>query len=129
LLLGDRDERWADDPVVQSVRLLMFFDDSALGLVGLDIRDGLVQIRIERLAERVDGFEALGLEDPAKLALDEPHPFDPRLTLELLRYRPERAVVSVEDVEQPRDEVRLRELCELVPFALIALAVVREVRR
>src|SRR4051812_44799851 len=57
LLLGDRDERWPDDPVVQSVRLLMFFDDGALGLVGLEMRDGLVQVGIEWFAERVNGFE------------------------------------------------------------------------
>src|SRR6266581_9736035 len=77
-LLGDGHHRGADDPVVKPIRLLVFFDDGPLGLVALDVRDRLVLVGVERLSERVDRLQPLGLEDLTELALDEPHPLHPR---------------------------------------------------
>src|SRR5687768_18600257 len=104
LLLSDRDQRWADDPVVQSVRFLVLFDDGSFWLIGFDVGHRLMQIRIERFAERVDGLEPLRLEYLAQLALHQPHPLDPRLSLQLIRDRRERAVVAIEHIEQLRSE-------------------------
>src|SRR6266850_6140157 len=128
-LLGDGHHRGPDDPIVQPIRLLVLSDDCSLGLVALNVRDGLVLVRVEGLAERIDRLEALGLEDGAQLSLDEPHAVDPRRALELIGDRRERAVVGVEDVEQLRDEIGLRELREVVPLGLVSLAVVGEVSR
>src|SRR6266851_143080 len=128
-LLGDGHHGGADDPVVKPIRLLVFFDDGPLWLVALDVRDRLVLVRVEGLAERVDRLQALGLEDLTQLALDEPHALDPGRRLELVGDGGERAVVGIEHVEQLRDEVGLRELRELHTLRIAALAVVREVGR
>jgi hypothetical protein len=53
-------------------------DDRSFGLVALDVRDGLMLIGIERLAERIDRLEPFSVEDRAQLFLDEPHALDPR---------------------------------------------------
>src|SRR5258706_15011316 len=127
-LLGDGHHCRANDPVVQPIRLLMLFDDCSFGFVALDVRDGVVQIRIERLSQRIDGLQPLGLEDLAQLALDEPHALDPRRGLELLGDRRERPVVRVEYVEELRDEVRFGELRELDPLGVVALAEIGEIR-
>src|SRR5438876_11829959 len=82
----DRHECRADDSVVQAIRLLMLLDDRALGLLRGDVRDRLVKVGVERRAERVDRFEALGLEDRAELALDQPPSLDPALPPQLLRH-------------------------------------------
>ena len=92
------------------------------------MRDRLVLVWIEGLPHRLHRLEALALEDAAELALDEPHPLHPRLPLELLGDRRQRSVVPVEDVEELRDEIGLRELRELGPFGVVALAIVREIR-
>ena len=93
------------------------------------MRDCLVLVGIERFPHRVDRLEPLGVEDPAELALNQTHSLDPGLKSELLGHGREGAVVAIEDVEQFRDEVRLRELRELGPLGLVALSVIREVGR
>src|SRR6267378_8477775 len=105
----------------------MLLDDRALGLVRGDVRDSLVLVWIEWQSERFHRPEALRFEDASQLSLEEPHALDPRRALELVRDRRERAIESVEHVENFRDQVRLRELGELGPLRFIALAVVREV--
>src|SRR5437762_1233686 len=75
-LLGDGHHRGPDDPIVQPIRLLMLCDDCSFGRVALDVRDGLVLVRVEGLAQRIDRLQALGLEDRAQLSLDEPHAVD-----------------------------------------------------
>ena len=86
-----------------------------------------MKVGVERRAERVDRFEALALEDRAELALDEPHSFDPGLSLEIVRNGRERAVVSIKYVKELGDEVRLRELCEVRALRFVPLSIIAEV--
>src|SRR6058998_2266021 len=79
-----RHQSGTDDPVVESICLLVFLDDRPLRLLGRDMCDRFVFARVERLPDGVDALEPLGLEDPAQLPLDEPHAFDPRCSLELV---------------------------------------------
>src|SRR5438034_5281449 len=123
-----RHQRGTDNPVVESICLLVFLDDGPLRLFRRNVRDRFVLVRIERLPDGVDALETLGFEDPAELPLDEPHAFDPRRPLELVRDRCQGAVVRVEHVEQPRDEIGLREFREFRALGFVALAVVREIR-
>src|SRR5436309_14656525 len=93
-----RHQSGTDDPVVESICLLMLLDDRPVRLVGRDMRDRFVLVRVERLPDGVDALEPLGLEDGAKLAFDEPPALDPRGPLELLRERSEGPVVPVDAV-------------------------------
>src|SRR6266508_3236883 len=123
----DGHQRRADDAVVKLVGLADLVDDGAFGRIGVDVSDGLVDVRIEWLPEGADLFEAFGGEDLAELAVDESHAFAPRLPLHLRGDVLEGAVEAVEDVEQLRDQLRLREAREVRALGLVAAAVVREV--
>src|SRR5579859_2949426 len=88
--LRDRHEGGPQDPVVELVGLADLVHDRALGLGRVDVRDGLVDVWIEWLPDRADLLEALGGEDLAELALDEPDALDPRRPAELRGYGIER---------------------------------------
>src|SRR5687767_3687223 len=105
---GHGHQRRPDQPIVQPVSLLVFVDDRSLGFARRNVRDGLVQVRVERLPDRLERLQALALEQLSQLPLDEPQTLEPRLTLGFRRGRLERAVVAVEHVEELADQVRLR---------------------
>src|SRR5579862_8981547 len=57
--LGDDDVRGPEQPVLQLVPLAQLAQHRSLRLVrAFLLRDGFVQIRVERLARGVDGFDA-----------------------------------------------------------------------
>src|SRR5438093_9039283 len=80
-----RHQSGTDDPVVESICLLMLLDDRPLRLVGRDMRDRFVLVRVERLPDGVDALAPLGLEDGATLPFDRPHPPGPPRPLQPAR--------------------------------------------
>ena len=68
--------------------------------------DSLVQVGIERLADRLDGGHALALEDRAQLSLHQLDAFDPAF-VGVLRDVGQGTVEVVEDREHLADEDRV----------------------
>ena len=106
------DEARPDDPVVQAVAALHLADHGVVGMVGgVLVGDRLVKVRIEWLADGLDGRHALRLEDVSQLALDELHALDPRV-LRVGGDALEGSIEVVEDGEQLADQQRVAELAE-----------------
>src|SRR5687768_12187012 len=104
------DEARPDHPVVQAVSTLHLADHFVVSMVGgLLVGDRLVQVRVERLPDRLDRRHALRLEDVAELALRQPDALDPRV-VRVGRDVVERPVEVVEHAEQLADEDRVAEL-------------------
>ena len=93
------DERRADDPVAQPVAAPDLVDDLAIGAAGPgDAHDGLVLARVERRAgRRLDGGDALALEEQAQLAVDRGDALEPAVALEACRRVGDRAVEVVRE--------------------------------
>src|SRR3990170_2293759 len=123
------DEARPDDPVVQAVPALQLADHLVVGMVGGRlVDDRLVEVRIERMADRIDRPDPLALEDVPQLAFHQPHPLDPGV-LRVGRHALESPVEVVKNAEQLADEDRVAELAHCGPLLVGAPLEVREVRR
>ena len=89
------------------------------------VRDGLVQVRIEVGAERLDGRDAALLQKFRELALDQFEAGLERLRLRR-RRRGERAIEVVDDRQQVAEHVGRRPFDHVLAIALDALAEVVE---
>jgi hypothetical protein len=114
---------------VQAVPALQLADHVIVWIVrGLLVDDRLVQVGVERLADRFDGRHALGLEDVAQLPLHQPDALDPRVVGLLGGNGLERPVEVVEDAKQLADEDRVAEPDERLALLLGPALVVGKVR-
>src|SRR6266571_5457358 len=124
---SDHDHRRADDAIAEAIATLGLGHNFAF--VAFFFSDRLVQIRIERLANRAYLGHAGRRQRPLELAQDLSHAFDPRAVLQPgidVLKRPLEVVDSGQHVEDKRGVCKARILLAIL---LSAALEVDEVRR
>src|SRR6266851_5524278 len=108
--MGNLHQGGPEHAVVEPVPWLHLLDDGAfLVLIGLLARDRLVLGRVELLADRRDGREALALQDVVELPDDQLDALEP-VSVDALRGMLERALKVVSERQQLAQQLLVREL-------------------
>src|SRR5260370_1695128 len=125
--MGNIHQGGPEHAVVEPVPGLYLLDDGAfLVLIGLLVSDRLVLGRVELLADRGDGREALTLQDIVELPDDQLDALEP-VAVDALRGMLERALKVVSERQQLAQQLLVRELGAigevLAPTPLVILQV------
>src|SRR5229473_1833196 len=127
--MGNLHQGGPEHAVVEPVPWLHLLDDGAfLVLIGLLARDRLVLGRVELLADRGDGREALALQDIVELPDDQLDALEP-VAVDALRGMLERALKVVSERQQLAQQLLVRELGTIREVLARAPLVILEIGR